>query len=440
MVALLLYCCAVAAKTAAAEPPSRWDLKTAIRSAENTSLKVQKALALLEESRAKVGIATSALLPALGLVVRPGSLKDNVFLGQSLFNGEPYNLHRLEFQARQNLTFWGPEWRTRALAVHDIQTFELALETARRDVVAQVISLYVHIQRLDQERSILNQHREVLANLEKAASKQRNIGRFSTLDLMDIQTEQALLEPSFTELETELDTSLVEFHSITGGSNADPRTNTSIELTTSLEVLAQQGARASEPTPIENMELRSVQLQQTASDLARGITFSRHLPALYAYASYARQAFSIPDLASTYATSWAIGLELSIPLFSGLSSLAEARLGVAQESILEWDRRATRDTLASRQIRSRRAYQSAVGSLKSRSEAFDLANKAQKEGTRGYRDGRYDFLRYFRLEEHRLRAEQLLSAAKESVVRAALEQCLAYGCGARELNTLWEGL
>lgn len=87
----VFWCIAIFA--AAVESPARYDLKSAFQMAETASVSIQKAQAELEEARAHASVAMSNLFPVVNLVAKPATLKDNVFLGQAIFNGESYNVY-----------------------------------------------------------------------------------------------------------------------------------------------------------------------------------------------------------------------------------------------------------------------------------------------------------------------------------------------------------
>lgn len=412
--------------------PGRFSLKAALDRALEASTVLKMSQSQVEEAQARLSAAWSALLPTMSLTVGPSTLKDNVFLGQAIFNGEPYNLHSAMVRARQGLTLWGVEWRQRSLANQNLARQEYEAEVSRRDLIAKVIALYVKIQRLDRERGILSRHRAVLADLEQVATHKRAVGRFSSLDLMEIQSERALLEPSAAQLEVELGGNLTEFRKLLGSGS-------SLNLETSLETLAERAKTFAELEVAEHPDLRRAEMDQEVSQAEAGLVLAKHLPTLQLYANYGKQAFAIPDLVSSYATSWSFGLEITIPLFSGLSSLGESRASAARSRVLELRRQETLDAVVARQVRTREAYAGALKTLDSSEKAYALSEKAKGEGQRGYRDGRYDFLRYFRLEESRLRAELTLARAFEGVVRAHLDRAIELGHGAKELLKWGEG-
>jgi outer membrane protein len=128
-------------------------------------------------------------------------------------------------------------------------------------------------------------------------------------------------------------------------------------------------------------------------DYNKEIDLSQDMPSLSLAATGGYQAPDVPDMWVSSSQYYSVGLNLTVPLFSGLTSLSKRTIYENQKYAAEKQLQSDKDTLrvaiesALDNIKSTQVQLDlAVRSVKEARQALDLANKGYKEGTAAVTD------------------------------------------------------
>ena len=135
------------------------------------------------------------------------------------------------------------------------------------------------------------------------------------------KTQLALLEPQLETARNQLKTDATNLANLLGDQQA-----TQIRVTGELETppLEQIKARV-DLRQAHVPEYESVITSEERLEKLRAATLGKDMPSLAATADWGRNAYTKTDVLDPSATFWQVGIQLTVPIFSGLSSVYTRR-------------------------------------------------------------------------------------------------------------------
>jgi len=381
----------------------------------------------LTELRAVKGQAISALFPSLTASGQANYRKDAAN-GAAAFGGEPYNSYRIGVDLVQPIYNGGANFAALAQIKKEEAIRNYDVQIAERELVLNVIQSFYTV--ILNERILFNLRKnyEIEKKVLVTAQDRYRIGRGQLLDVLQIKTTMALLDPKIAEAQKNLETSVAAFASLTGIHGG------SVSLIGGLDFPVDQ-FQVKAPPEITLPELERIHAQQRQFADIRNVSLAKHYPQLSATGTWGRSAFSRQDLVNGFSTAWNLGLQLSIPLFSGLSSVSERRQLTSQEAQLAISEYKTTDASALNQIRADKELVLRRELVAANRKAAELSVESLKEAEKNYRLQTADFLKLLQAQQNHLDAQVSFDQAKYNFIVAVAKYFAATGLPLDEVIT-----
>ena len=391
-------------------------LKSAVALALEQNPGVVQAKEKLEQDNADKWTAVSKALPSVNLTGGAESRKDPVNTAAALFNGLPYNEYTFLFQANQPLFDGGAALFgiKAANKQKDINTEDLAI--SERDLSLQVIEVFYTILLNENERltyeAVLGVDRESL----KTAQRWYKIGRGQLLDVLQIQSQIATLMSQIATVSNQVDVATAQLVNLLGKmqvQNVAIQGNFGIPDWRKISETAQGHFRARTfhvPELSKNLEQQDQLLDE------KNVTMASYWPQLGAFANWGRNAFTKVELLDDFSDQWAIGLQLSFPIFSGLSSVFQSRSYASQMAQLDAAHTQIAEQVDLGQIQAKKGVELAQSVMNSSHDAANFGRKSSKEATRLYGLHTIDYITFLTTQANYLTAEVTYQMAKYSFI------------------------
>lgn len=397
-------------------------LRAAVDRALSANPSLQAARERANETGYSVSVARATLLPEITATASAYKRKDAVANRTSVpFGGEAYNSYNANIRGEQPLLKWGMLSAVR-YADYAEQVAQADADIAERDLVRRVILAYFKVV-FDQRRlDILLQQEKVIAD-SLVVARQNLGGAGKRTDYLQVRTQAALQKTKISSARVDLASSAAELASLLGLSEGSelPLHSALPDLSTSVI------ARAVSLSSADLLELRKLQLQRDQLSEERAVSLGDDLPSLSLIGTYDFTNYKKNELFDGASKSWTAQLLLTIPLFSGLSSVYERRALNSREAQLELSERDTRLALDLAQVKARKTLEASEAALASAKEAAELSEESLKVGGRDYRLGVIDFLNYLRVQEANFTATTSLLQLRYDNIAAYTNYFVASG-------------
>ncbi len=374
------------------------------------------------QSDADVLQAWSAVLPTLSIQATAATRKDPVIFTAARFTGEPYNFYAATLRLTQPLLAFGLLSATKVLQ-KDREISRLDAQISERDTTQRVLEAFYRV--------LLNQRTlETLRTVEKiqgegvaTTRKRQAIGRGQLIDLLQVRTQLALLQPRLDQAESSLQVAAQELATLMG--HEEPTVLTvrgTLQPPSRASVEALFRGSASKLPEYEQAGLRRDQLDQR-----RDASLGRFLPSVQFSAEFTRNALRRTDLLSGAATAYNATVNISIPIFNGLSSVHERRSFASQARQLALQEDALRQILSLEQVRARENLRVSREKIDSSLKAQELAKASMEEARRSYRLATIDFLQFLQVQQAFAEAENALDQSRFEYLQALAQTTRAMG-------------
>ncbi|MEN9723270.1 MAG: hypothetical protein RJB38_1256 [Pseudomonadota bacterium] len=409
-------------------------LSEAVHEALTKQPQINQSRERIHQSDAEVQQAWSSVFPTLSILGTAATRKDPVIFTAARFSGEPYNFYAATLRLTQPLLVFGL-FSAADVAEKRLDISRLDAEIAARETTLQVLSAFFQV--LFNQRLL-----ETLRTVEKiqqegviTTQRRQTIGRGQLIDLLQAKTQLALLQPRIAQAESSLKVAAQELATILGreqplvlavrGSLLPPESQSVTKFF--------QGTSSRLP------ELESVALRREQLESLKSATLGRYLPSLSFSGEYTRNALRRQDLLSGAATAYNGTLNLTIPLFNGLTSIYEKRSFVSQGKQISLEEEGLRNSLSLEQVRAKEALQVAEKKIEILNKAHDLAKLSLEEAKRNYRLATIDFLQFLQVQQAYAEAVNNLDQARLEYVQALARKAKAMGLSVAGLVDLLSG-
>lgn len=383
------------------------------------------AMAKVEEARAKLGIANSALMPTLdatGYGQRAGFAKHT---GTSGFNAG--------LTAAYQLDFWGQYRRLSEAARAELLSTSAQKDTVRLALTADVANYYFNYITLQEQVEISRRTLASRVESERIYKVRYDNGYSTELDLKRVEAERASVEATLAEFERQLAASHNALSMLLGRSPKDIiEGSIGAEALQSVKVLPQvpQGIPAGllERRP----DVRAAEGALMAANANVGAAKAAYFPNIVLTASGGYASGQLNTLISPNTSFWNLGAGLYMPVFEGgkIRSKHKQAKAVYKQMLAAYEKAAQnayRDTYDA--LNDNNYYRKIVEADRVQAEALarslELAQKQKDEGL-------IDMLDLLDVERNLLNAETGLAAARRNQLSALVSLAQALGGGWHE--------
>jgi outer membrane protein TolC len=413
--------------------------------AENLSLRDAIGLAIQQnpnhlETREKIRqadteapVARSYILPNLSAVVNADHDKAAVNNDKPLFNGDPYNNYNASLKLSQMLFQIG-SISAISSAHKDEQISRLNAQISERDLTNNVIQSYFQIVLSARNvQTLMNQQKIALEAL-KVAQRREHTGRGQLLDVLQAKTQLSLLDGQLATAQNQL-----QVAAATLANNLGEYKKSNFNIPDKMDApLIEDIDRVVDLKNYKIPELERADLSISKIDDQKRELWGQNLPYLSIIGNYTYSSYKQSDWINQDANSWGIGLQLTIPLFSGFSTFYQQRALESQKLQLQYEKTAELDQVSYQQVTSRKNLETARSSIATGEEALKLALASQKEAQRNYNFATIDFLQFLSVQQAYIQAEQSLNLYKYNYIVALGNYFAASGQSMQQLVDLLE--
>ncbi|OQW53751.1 MAG: hypothetical protein A4S09_06805 [Proteobacteria bacterium SG_bin7] len=409
--------------------PTPISIKTAVGMAIEKFPDAKAARAKLEEAESSRRATVAKAFPTVSLVTSASEAKaaSNGFAVP--FNGNPYSQYRMDLTVTQPLYAGGALSAGIKYSNKELEIRRLDLAMSDRDLTFNVIQSFYSVLLQQRQADLLKQVETVLKKALTISERYFKIGRGQKADVLQIKSKLALLTPRIAQAENRIIQAVSQL-----AVYLELSENQKISLIGNLAPLSKEFInRKKSVQPGEVPEIKRADLLVEQFGYKSKVEMSKHWPTLNAVGGIGRNAFSNSELFNESAASWSFGLQLTVPLFTGLSFFSERRVYAAQESALVFTAQKTQTQARSTQVQSERDLDVAEQMLLGSQSAAKFSMAALKEAEREYRLQIGDYLRLISAEENHVDSATAYNQAKYDYILALAKFYNAMGIPLNEL-------
>ena len=405
-------------------------VSSAVKTALERNPTVIAAQEKLIEQDGNRSYAFAQIFPTVSSTLSTVHRKDAVNTANPAFGGEAYNTYAADIKGTQPIFVAGALSAGLDSAKLSREMSDLDLEITQRNLSVSVIQLFYTVILNQEKLGILIRTQEVDRELLKTTEQRFKIGRSQLVDVLQIKTTHALLDAQIADAKNQVETAAAALASALGEREASQ-----VTVTGSLEPpqILSFSKKIQEPRGFRIPEFEKVKKQEAQFNDTRTITLAPSLPSVSATGDIGRTAFLKSDLFNSYSTAWTVGLEVNIPIFSGLSSLAQRRILASQSTQLDIGESLLRDHISLAQIQATKNLETSRADILSSEVALDLAKQSLAESKKDYRLATIDLLHYLASEQNLLTAETAWRTAQYNHIVSLAQFMSASGYPVSEL-------
>jgi outer membrane protein len=376
----------------------------------------------IDEADSGISYAKSSIFPVLNGVVTGEREKDAVNLGSAKFGGSAYNNYSAQITLVQPLYRAGLISGGIGVAEKEKAIRTEDLETTERDLTLSVIEAFYTVLESEQLTQFVKQTLDVEQESLSTAQEYFRIGRGQLIDVLQIKTQIALLYPQLASAENTTKNSAAQLTALLhAGQTSNLNLSGDLNPVKTQEIAKLVATKKELPEITRNKELIS-QFDDTIK-----VQMSVNYPSLNIIGGIGRTAYTQSDLFNDYSTGWSIGLQLNIPLFSGLSSIFQRHVLARQAGELEYQYHYLLDTLSSNQVQAERNLDTAATVLQSSQSAAEFSAASLREAQRDFRLQTISYLQLLTSQQSYLQAESSYVQAKYSYIDSVAKYFVATG-------------
>ena len=364
----------------------------------------------------------SLLLPNLSATGTATEQKDAVNLGSAAFGGNTYNKYIAQLKLTQPIYQGGALTAGIHYADKDIEVRKLDLEVTERDLQVSVVQAFYSVFTNQQVVKILYETQGVEKESLATAEKYFRIGRGQLIDVLQIKSQIALLNPQIETAENQKKDAVSQLATLLHDDQANQ-----LELIGSLSVIEPETVKALLPARKTLPEITRGETLMSQFEDKKDLTLSTYMPNLSLQGTFGKSSHTKSELFDDYSTAWSFGVYLTIPIFNGLSSIYQRKVLNSQAMQLELTQQKLLDTLSYNQTQAERNLDTATSVLKSSKQASEYSKASLKEAQRDYRLQTISYLQFLTSQQNYLSAQLSYIQSKGNYITALAKYCSATG-------------
>jgi outer membrane protein TolC len=400
------------------------DMKTAIARGLAFSPDVQKAKSVMNQSDANFRLAESALFPTIKAQGLTRTSRNSVTYdpNNAAGNAELYSLYNEVYTAQvvASQPLYAGGKLEAGLAAGRVEQ-DLAKQKyfkAKQDYLQQLLNAYYDASSNAQKLAMAQLNRDILKGYWEVTVKYVNIGRSKGIDRLQAEANLQLAEAEILRLEVAEETSVQTLLKLTGDTNlAHAKLETHFDTQpVNIGSLEEAYERASDNNPDLRISKLNIEDQHYQND----IKIADDWPTLSLDGTFGYQS---PDRQNVFDNSgefYIVGLTLTVPLFTGLSSFSQRR--VNRELLTQKQKDSTNQelTVKNNLAVALATVQRNFEQLKLNRQAAESARKAMDVALRDYRQGLLTSTDVITLQNTRYSAETAFLTAQFSYLQQVL--------------------
>ena len=394
--------------------------------ANNPSLKVFDEK--VNEIKTEIPLAKSLLYPQASMTFGGYQNKDSSILGVPKFGGDSYSQFGGSLKLNQTIYQMGSLANIRA-AEKDVRIGKVDADISRRDLINSVIQAYYLMILRAKTVKTLEKQQQIGKESVEVTGKRAQSGRGQVIDSLQARTQFELLAGQLSTARNNFAVAAADLARLLGRETSAEDLESSAQ--SEIPGFTQTSLPAEKTAKIPEIERNEIQIDKI-EDL-RDVLVGQNRPILGFVGAYNLDSYRSSDLFSYAANSWSLGIQLTIPLFSGFSSLDQERALISQKSQAQFNRVTLDQQISFQLASSLKNLDTAHASIDSGDRALKLAVLASNEARRMYRLATIDFLQYLTIQQALAQAELSLTSSKFDYVVALTNYFVASG---QDLETL----
>jgi len=379
----------VLSRSAKAEIPAL-TIGSAVQQALDKNPDIMKAREALSQSNYDYSAAFSKVLPTLSASAQGMHQKDASVLNNANFNGESYNQYQLSLNLVQPLFDGGAMFAALRYGKKNKEIKDYALEISERTTTETVLETFYTLLLNERLLQILNDTYQVDQDVLKISERYFKTGRIQKVDMLQLKTQTALLKPKIASAENQIQTTASQIATLLHDLNST-QIHTKGKLVTPNPAWVKKMVENKKPALPEILQSRT-EIDQFEDN--RTIQMASYWPKLNLIGQMGRTAYAKTDLLDSSATNWAIGLQLSIPIFNGLSSIYQRNSLASQEKQMELDETKLTDVVTVSQIQTEKDLLVAEAQLSAATEAAGYGREVLHEAEKDFKLSSISYIQY----------------------------------------------
>lgn len=409
-------------------------IKQAVRLSLENNSDFKVAREKLVEAESAKSLAISKAFPTLAANITANELKSASNGQFILFNGQPYSQYKLDLNLTQPLYAGGSLSAGIGYSNKEIEIRKLDLSIVERDTITNVLQSYYLILLHQRQADLLRQVEGVMKQALSITERYFKIGRGQRTDVLHIKSQLALLAPKIIQADNKVKSAATQLGVLLGSENLAPLKISGTLAPVDRNILNTKINVQNTTVP----ELERAKRLLIQFDDKRTVEMAKHYPSLNAVGTIGRSSYTRPELFEDSGSSWSFGLQLSIPLFSGLSSFRERSVQAAQEKQLEYNAKKITDQSKANQIQSEKDLEVAEKMLIGATSAAKFSQLALKEAERQFRLQITDYLHLINAEQNFLDTATAYNQAKYDYILAIAKYFSVTGISLTEFIDILE--
>lgn len=399
-------------------------LKEAVELSRARSPNIEEARRKLDEARATEWKTWGTVAPTVTSALSYQRQADALTATKPRFDGQSFNFYQFETTITQPILQRGIVNGVLGSRL-GADLGRLSFEIADRDLIINVVKNFFSLLLKKREVETLKKSKDVREQSLQIAQRRSRIGRAQRLDVLQIQTQIALLEPKIQKSENELSSAAAQLAILIG-----EHERRSLQVEGSLDFpQPAELVKSLEPFKAQAPELKSKSLEIQASEYKNTAAMTDYWPKLFGEGTWSRSGFKKGDLTNSDSTQWSVGLTLSIPLFQGGQGWFNNQILNAQVGQLRAQQHQLIDQWAQDQVTANEELETAEAMIQSTRRAFDLAQQAVKVARDDYKISNIDALQLLNTEQDLLDSELALNQSKFDFIDKLTKYTKVYGVG-----------
>lgn len=398
------------------------NLKDVLKVAKENNPKLVAAREKLNQYEAQKFLAKSTLYPNLSWIIAGSYQKDASYTGSSKFGGNAYDVYSADLKLSQTLYGKG------LLSAINLSEYDKKIQTANieleeRNLTQNVIEAFYRFILNQEALENLLKNQEIIQKSLKTTTKRYESGRGQLLDILQVKTQLALIQPQVEQAKNQLMIAGQQLVNYMGEKDHEGL----IVKGKLKSLLLRDVQRIIDINNLNFPEYHLNQLQLSQLDYNRDIILGKNFPTIKLVGDYLYTNYKKTEIFSENSRAWSIQVQLTIPLFSGFSSTHERSLLASQDTQLRIARKELENTLNLKEVTSLKNLQTSESSLISSESAVRLAEEAQAEGNRLYKLSQIDLLQFLSVQQNALQAKSSLNQLKFQSILAYVNYFVASG-------------
>jgi outer membrane protein len=409
--------------TEASTPSTPMTIKIAVQHAVDKNPDILKAREAINQSDFDFRTAIGKLFPTISANANGNYEKDSSLLNYPNFGGNAYNQYQVFFSLNQPVYEGGALTAGLKYAKYNKDIQNYAEQVQERTTIESVIEGFYTVLLNERLYEILKYTYDLDKEILDIAKRYYKIGRDQKLDVLQFETQIATLVPAIAQQKNQIETSAASLATVLRDLDVS-------------QLRLQGRLVAPDPKWVQSMlkkkmkelpEVSEARAQVEQSEENKTIQMAQYWPTVNVVGQIGRVAYAKTDLLQDAATSWQIGLTLTVPIFAGLSSFSERNSLASQTKQLEYAETKTGDTVSNNQIQTEKNFYTAETALETSKVAAKIGKDSLVEAEKQFKLATINYTQYQTSLQAYLTAETTYYQSEYNYIAAVAQYFDAVG-------------